>query len=158
MHREVYNRNPTKKLQRARSLARQLMRGERILHSGNHHTGMAKLKEWMGDPRPEGMQLSLVRGGSPNAYWGRSRRETPQRLSTNPMDYAWETCAENIARKGRAMQSHQLCRSDKHKRRTGAMHPHRRSAEGARSTAAKDRNYNPMPRLYAAWLASRRTS
>jgi hypothetical protein len=81
----------------ARSRARQLMRGERIANQGQHHEGMAKLKEWMGDPRPEGMQLSLYRFDSPSVYEGVWKGQ-PYLLSMNPLDYRWETQADNLAR------------------------------------------------------------
>jgi len=83
----------------ARSCARQLMQGERIVSVASHHRGMAKLKEWMGDPRPEGMTLSLVDPDSPSAYVGRNAStERPYILSTNPADYVWESIADNIRR------------------------------------------------------------
>ncbi|MEX1264952.1 MAG: hypothetical protein WEE66_13645 [Actinomycetota bacterium] len=59
---------------------------------------MAALKARLGDPRPPGMTLSLIRPDSPNAYDGWDQRVT-YRLSTDPADYVWETQAENNARK-----------------------------------------------------------
>lgn len=75
----------------------QLMRGERVYDKSSHHKAMAKLKALMGDPRPEGMELSLVNPDSPYAYWGRNGKSW-YRLSTDPADYVWETAAENKAR------------------------------------------------------------
>lgn len=89
----------------ARTRARQLLRGERIMNQVSHHRGMAKLKEWMGDPRPEGLTLSLINPDSPNAYWGRvagTKGGQPYRLSTSPSDYVWETQGDNNRRKAPA--------------------------------------------------------
>jgi hypothetical protein len=79
------------------SLARKLARGERISSGDAHHTGMAELKARLGDPRPEGMDLSLVRVRAETAYWGSSHGR-PWLLSTDPRDYAYETRAQNMAR------------------------------------------------------------
>lgn len=81
---------------------KQLQRGEQIRSASNHHQGMTGLKALLGDPRPEGLTLSLVGWDSPDAYWGWDHgRDCAYRLSTNPADYAWETQAENNARKAR---------------------------------------------------------
>lgn len=78
--------------------ADQLARGQRLMDQPSHHKGMAALKARLGDPRPPGMTLSLIRPDSPNAYDGWDQRVT-YRLSTDPADYVWETQAENNARK-----------------------------------------------------------
>lgn len=79
--------------------AKQLQRGEQIKDPSHHHKGMAKLKEMLGDSRPEGLELSLINWDSPDAYWGwDTNKRRGCRLSTNPIDYAWETRAENMAR------------------------------------------------------------
>ena len=106
-HRENFARwrkaNPEKAHEASvRCYAAQLARGEQIAGCPNHHTGMAELKAQLGDPRPEGLQLSLVNWDGPDSYWGYTRKKgerVPYRLSTNPNDYAWETQAENEARK-----------------------------------------------------------
>lgn len=82
---------------KARAAARNLMRGKQIRDLGDHHAGMAKLKEWMGDPRPEGMTLSLV-GDGPACYDGTSKGRA-YRLSADPRDYVWESFRENVARR-----------------------------------------------------------
>jgi len=64
---------------------------------------MAELKAQLGDPRPPGMELSLVRIRAGSAYVGwycrRDSSRAPYLLSTDPSDYAWETRAQNEARK-----------------------------------------------------------
>ena len=102
-HRRWVSANPKKQAAlNRRSFARRLARGKQILNTGNHHTGMAELKALMGDPRPEGLTLSLINYDSPDVYLGydyRRGKRVPYRLSTNPDDYAWETQAENLARR-----------------------------------------------------------
>ena len=91
---------------RRKSYARKLARFEQILHTPSHHMGMAELKASLGDPRPKGLTLSLVNYDSQDAYWGHGYsggKRVPYRLSTNPDDYAWESQAENIARKKTGM-------------------------------------------------------
>ncbi len=86
----------------ARTYANRLNRGEQTGGMSNHHKGMAELKSQMGDPRPPGLELSLVNYWGPDSYWGYSHRNgerVPYRLSTNPGDYVWETPAENAARR-----------------------------------------------------------
>ncbi len=83
------------------NVANQLRRGDRIMNYGDHHQGMAELKAQMGDPRPPGLELSLINYDGPSSYWGyayKHRNRVPYRLSTNPRDYVWETGAENSAR------------------------------------------------------------
>jgi hypothetical protein len=73
--------------------------------------GMAELKRQLGDPRPSALTasgkrplytLSLVNPDSPSAYDGyqsypgSTRRS--YRLSTSPVDYAWETRSDNLMR------------------------------------------------------------
>ncbi|MEX1264948.1 MAG: hypothetical protein WEE66_13625 [Actinomycetota bacterium] len=82
--------------------AAQLLRGDRIMDAANHHKGMAALKAQLGDTRPAGLTLSLVRPDSPNTYDGhvhKRGRRVPYRLTTDPADYAWETRSQNEARK-----------------------------------------------------------
>jgi len=77
------------------------MRGEQIFDHASHHTGMAKLKEWMGDPRPEGMQLSLVNLQGSAMYRGWvycNGQRLPYLLSLDPRDYRWETPQRNALR------------------------------------------------------------
>lgn len=82
--------------------AAQLQRGDKVQSRSAHHAGMAELKRQMGDPRPEGLMLSLTNWDSPSAYDGytiiRGERK-PYRLSADPADYAWETRSENEMRK-----------------------------------------------------------
>jgi hypothetical protein len=85
----------------AETLARRLERGDRVLDLRDHHQGMTKLKEWLGDPRPAGLELSLVDPWGPNAYLGYAHpngQRVEYVLSTDPADYVWETHAENKAR------------------------------------------------------------
>jgi hypothetical protein len=60
---------------------------------------MAALKARLGDPRPEGMTLSLVNSDSPHVYDGCQGERQDYRLSTNPADYQWETLLMNNRRK-----------------------------------------------------------
>lgn len=78
--------------------ANRLAQGVRIQNLPDHHTGMAILKARRGDPRPEGMTLSLVNPWGPSTYWGYCNQK-PHRLSTDPDDYIWETQAENNRRR-----------------------------------------------------------
>ena len=82
-------------------LARRLAEGQRVANARSHHFGMAALKASLGDPRPDGMTLSLA-GDSPSVYEGyaysRNGERVPYRLSTDPDDYVWETQADNNAR------------------------------------------------------------
>ncbi len=80
--------------------ANQLERGVRIRDGAHLHRGMAELKARKGDPRPPGMQLSLIDEAidSEDAYWG-WHMGRPCALSTNPDHYCWETQAQNDARK-----------------------------------------------------------
>ena len=85
-----------------RAYARQLERKEQIQNMSNHHKGMARLKEWMGDPRPEGMTLSLVNHDGPEAYDGYTHKKgkrVPYRLSTSVSDYIWESQPDNNLRR-----------------------------------------------------------
>lgn len=61
--------------------------------------GMALWKAEEGDPRPEGMTLSLINPISPSCYWGYHKvRSRPSRLSLCPDDYIWESRSDNGAR------------------------------------------------------------
>lgn len=88
-----------KRVWQSRSLARQIMRGDQIRNVPNHHLGMARLKEWMGNPRPPERELSLIREDSPYVYVVTGQRGHLYLLSTDPMDYGWETHSENTARR-----------------------------------------------------------
>jgi hypothetical protein len=74
----------------------------KIADRSNHHKGMSERKRQLGDPRPEGLELSLVNDDSPDVYEGHDHKRgkrVPYRLSTNPADYRWETPSENAERK-----------------------------------------------------------
>lgn len=84
--------------------ADKLSRGERVRQAPNHHEGMSRLKSMIGDPRPEGMTLSLISPDSPSSYWGYRHKDRngelrPARLSTDPADYIWEDVHTNKARR-----------------------------------------------------------
>jgi hypothetical protein len=85
----------------AQGRARQLLRGDQIRILQNHHAGVAVL---LGE-RPGGMHVSRVcLDGCPDSWIGHSYRrgeKIPYTLCI-PEHYAWETPAENLARKGRA--------------------------------------------------------
>jgi hypothetical protein len=102
-----YQENREKKLERRRSgrmaecYADQLERGELIHSASSHHLGMAAWKAQQGDPRPEGMTLSLATLDGPGLYLGyinRNGEKVPYLLSRDPDDYIWETLADNVAR------------------------------------------------------------
>jgi len=79
-----------------------LQRGERVMDGYHHHKAMALWKAELGDPRPEGLTLSLVNLDSPSVYEGhrlRKGKRYPWMLSTDPGDYVWETLAANNRRK-----------------------------------------------------------
>jgi len=83
------------------SKMRRLAKGLPIMKRSHHHQAMALLKAELGDPRPNGMTLSLVGWDSPAAYWGFTTTKgerRPYRLSTDPDDYIWESLSDNIAR------------------------------------------------------------
>lgn len=85
----------------AERLAEQLRRGERIESATQHHAGMRLLVEERLGPRPEGFQLSLVRTTSPHLYLGykhKRGRVDLYLLSLDPMDYTFESRADNDAR------------------------------------------------------------
>ena len=82
-------------------LVDRLKGGHRILNYGKHHYAMAALKAALGDPRPQGMTLSLTNPTSASAYWGyyhRNGTRVSYRLSTNPDDYVWESDGDNKRR------------------------------------------------------------
>ncbi len=88
----------------ARYLANQILRGDQIEDYSNLHRGMAELKSQLGDPRPEGLELSLVNYWGPDSYWGwHAGVKRRHRLSNNPADYVWETHNENVARRASAV-------------------------------------------------------
>jgi hypothetical protein len=86
----------------AKMLAAQLARGKRIAIATAHHKGMAELKAQLGQPRPAGLELSLVDfWGSATAYWGYKHyrgARVPYPLDTDPENYCWETREQNLAR------------------------------------------------------------
>lgn len=96
---------------KAYSPALRLRRGEQIKYRQDHHRGMALFKEWLGDPRPKGMTLSLINPESPFVYLGKKHNGIewrPYLLSTNPDDYAWESIQEN-QRRGNPMLHLRYC-------------------------------------------------
>lgn len=81
--------------------ANKLERGEKIYEAGRHHKGMRLIKERLGNPCPEGKELSLINYWGPDSYWGYDHskgKDKPYRLSINHNDYVWETHEENLAR------------------------------------------------------------
>lgn len=83
----------------ARIYARRLVRGERILHRSRHHTGVAFLLGL----RPEGMEVSRICSDECSLSWvgysyNRRGEQVPYQLCI-PAHYAYETQAENLARK-----------------------------------------------------------
>src|SRR5437773_2026271 len=74
----------------ARRLADKLERGEQLPWLSDHHAGMAELKARLGEPRPRGMELSLVDYWGPDSYWGKnSNTGRRYRMSTSPTAYVW---------------------------------------------------------------------
>ena len=93
----------------SRYVGLQLLRGDVLLANSNHHAGMRWLKGLFGDPCPgPEYVLSLIVLDGPGVYWGYpSARDAQHRtpavlLSRFPDDYAWETRAQNEARKKEA--------------------------------------------------------
>lgn len=73
--------------------ANSIRRGVRIKNAHDHHRGMSQLKEDLGDPRPNGMSLSLINPCSESCYWSNGTR-----LSLDPSDYIWEPVKVNVDR------------------------------------------------------------
>lgn len=102
--RREYDRMRQQDGRNAQYLSERLAKGDQIQNYGQHHYGMAKLKEKRGEPRPKGMTLSLINPEGPDSYWGyfnRNGEKQSYRLSSNPDDYVWEADGENKRRRNK---------------------------------------------------------
>lgn len=75
---------------------------ERIGNPDTLHKRIVRLKTEAGQPRPEGLTLSLVNAVGPNTYWSNWcvlwNMPYRRRLSMDPDDYEWEDHIVNLQR------------------------------------------------------------
>lgn len=98
---EGRRRYERKRRKDARKYIPALKKGSPQKNPNVHHRAMSSIKAELGDPRPEGMTLSLINPVSKDCYWGRKLvggAEKKCRLSTNPGDYIWEDLSSNVSR------------------------------------------------------------